>query len=315
MSSRLSFHAQHCYAGTRSGVWSTGVQGNVLARCPGQKSRSPLGARALCSVLAVILIAVTAHAKSDTNQEWKTAFASAKVQKRLVFVEFYATWCGPCKVMDTTVFNRDDVKEKLANFVQVRIDVDQGKIARSQGIIAMPSYVVYDPGQRELIRFTGAQEPNLFRDAIDQLNGVKAAFIRASDLYDEGKDLDGAFETANAFTRLRLTDYARTTLRKARKAAEREGKTRVACIASIQEAFTFAIDGNTNKSIKLLQQIIANSATDNQTAPIAWLNLGDVEVLAKNSSAARDAYQHVQSVAAPDTPAYKQAGDALAKLH
>jgi thiol-disulfide isomerase/thioredoxin len=284
-------------------------------RCGPSANRGWLAAHALCSVLAVIFIAITAHAESSGNQEWNTAFASAKAQRRLVFVDYYATWCAPCKVMDTTVFSRDDVKEQLANFVQLRIDVDKGGIGQSRKIAVMPSYIVYDPGERELVRITGAQEPNVFREAIAQLNSVKAEFIGASNLYDEGKDLEGAFETANAFMRLRLTDYARTTLSKARKVAEREGKTRVACIASIQEAFTFAIDGNTNKSIKLLQQIIAHSATDNQTAPIAWLNLGDVEVLAKNSGAARDAYQHVKSVAAPDTPVYKQAVDALAKIH
>lgn len=284
-------------------------------RCSLGRKLSQQTAHALYAVVAVILVAIAAHAESPADQAWKSAFVSARAQKRLVFVDYYATWCAPCKVMDTTVFSRDDVREQIANFVQLRTDVDQSEIARLRKVVAMPSYVVYDPGERELIRLTGAQEPDVFRDALAQLNSVKGGFIRASYLYDEGKDLEGAFETANALTRLRRTDDARATLSKARRVAEREGKAGVARIAAIQEAATFAIDGNTKKSIKLLQQIIANSATNDQTAPIAWLNLGDMEVLAKNRAAALDAYQHVQSVTAPDTPAYKQAADALAKLH
>lgn len=289
-------------------------------RCILGKDRTNVTAARAGSVLLVVLIllpvaAIAAHAEAPADQEWKTAFASAKEQKRLVLVDYYATWCGPCKIMDAKVFSRDDVKEQLANFVMLRIDVDRSKIARSQNVVAMPSYIVYDPGERELIRITGGREANVFRDAIAQVNGAKAGFIRASGLYDQGKELEGLFASANAFLRLRMTDQARTAFTKARKVAEGEGKTSAARVASIQEAVTFSIDGNVKKSIKLIQKIL-QSPMDQETEAFAWLMLGDVEGnMAKEIGAARDAYQHVQSIAPPDSPAYKHASEALARLH
>ena len=274
-----------------------------------------IGTARVTGFVLLLLVAIGAHAESPADQEWKSAFASAKEQKRLVFVDYYATWCGPCKIMDAKVFSRDDVKEQLANFVMLRIDVDRSKIARSQNVAAMPSYVVYDSGERELIRITGAREPNAFRDAIAQVNGAKSGFIRACDLYDHGKELDGLFASANAFLRLRMTDQARTTFTKARKVAESEGKTSAAKVASIQEAVTFSIDGNVKKSIKLIQKIL-QSPMDKETEAFGWLMLGDVEGnMAKEIGAAREAYQHVQSIAPPDSSAYKHAADALARLH
>ncbi len=216
--------------------------------------------------------------------------------------------------MEATVFSRQDIKEQLANFVMLRVDVDRSGIARSRNVGVLPSYIVYDPGERELIRVEGARELNVFRDAIAQLSAARAAFLRASDLVAEGKELEGAFATANAFMRLRLTDNARKSFTQARKLAEREGKTKAARTASIQEAFTFSIDGNTKKSIKLLRQIM-QAPMDNENAAFGWLLLGDVEGLAKDFTAAREAYQHVQSVAPPDSAAYQNATVALAKLH
>ena len=266
------------------------------------------------SILLSILVVRGARADSAADQDWRAAFTAAKAQKRLIFVDYYATWCGPCKVMDATVLSRDDVKEQLLNFVLLRIDVDQSAIARSRKIMALPAYVVYDPGQREVIRIVGAREPKVFLDAVSQLNVERERFVRASDLYDERKNLEAAFVTANAFMRLRLTEDARSALSKARKLAEDDGKIPAAQTASIEEAFTFSIDGNMKKSIRLLQQI-THLAMDKETAATAWLTLGQVEARAKDIDAARDAYEHVQRIAAPDTPDYKQAADALTKLN
>ncbi len=246
-------------------------------------------------------------------QEWKAAFATARSQRRLVFVDYFATWCGPCKFMDERVFTRDDVKEQLANYVTLRVDVDKSAIARSQNIRVMPSYVIYDPGERQLIRISGAQKAEVFRDALGRAHSADAAFLRAFDLYDSGKRLDAAFATAVAFMRLRLTHDARSALADARKEAQKGGNTSAAQIATIEEAMTFAFDGNTKKAIKLLEQTM-RAPMDAETGAVAWLALGDVQRMAKNISAARDAYAHVQTIASPGSRAYQQAAEALTKL-
>src|SRR5947209_5481399 len=38
----------------------------------------------------------------DWKTDWQSAFSAAKQEGRLVFVDYFATWCKPCQVMDAT---------------------------------------------------------------------------------------------------------------------------------------------------------------------------------------------------------------------
>ncbi|TCJ13229.1 thioredoxin [Flaviaesturariibacter flavus] len=61
---------------------------------------------------------------------------------KLVLVDFYAEWCGPCKVMKP--YLEEIAKEKAGSVEVVRIDVDQNPIlARELQIAALPTLVLY----------------------------------------------------------------------------------------------------------------------------------------------------------------------------
>src|SRR4029079_9404491 len=66
--------------------------------------------------------------------DWKTAFATAKEQHQLVFVDYFATWCKPCQEMDATVFKLPDVRKELDDFVLLRVDFDKGSDAASHNV-------------------------------------------------------------------------------------------------------------------------------------------------------------------------------------
>ncbi|MFB6072367.1 MAG: thioredoxin family protein [Halobacterium sp.] len=70
-----------------------------------------------------------------------------------VLVDFYATWCGPCQMMEPAV-------EKLAGedgVVVAKVDVDQRKqLAQAWGVQAMPTLVVAEDGE-EVQRVKGAR--------------------------------------------------------------------------------------------------------------------------------------------------------------
>jgi len=67
----------------------------------------------------------------------------AKRTNRKIFIDFYATWCGPCKLLAAEVFPTADFKKLSKNLVFCKIDVDQDK-ATSQAykITAMPTQMV-----------------------------------------------------------------------------------------------------------------------------------------------------------------------------
>ncbi|MDX1666390.1 MAG: thioredoxin family protein, partial [Saprospiraceae bacterium] len=43
--------------------------------------------------------ALTAQGIAFFEGTWKEALAAAKEQEKVIFVDAYTTWCGPCKVM------------------------------------------------------------------------------------------------------------------------------------------------------------------------------------------------------------------------
>lgn len=63
----------------------------------------------------------------------------------VTLVDFYATWCGPCKAIEPFLHQ---LSEKVPEVAFARVDVDQQvKIAEHNGITAMPSIFFYQNGE------------------------------------------------------------------------------------------------------------------------------------------------------------------------
>lgn len=66
---------------------------------------------------------------------WKEAVEIAKKENKLIFLDIYATWCGPCKRLKSTTFSNSHVGKYFnANFINVSLDgeVGDGEILANQ---------------------------------------------------------------------------------------------------------------------------------------------------------------------------------------
>lgn len=78
---------------------------------------------------------------------------------RMIFVDLFATWCGPCKMMDKQVFALESVGQYINNnFVTCRLDADSdaGKALMAEyQIQGLPTIMVLDAQGKELAKHTG----------------------------------------------------------------------------------------------------------------------------------------------------------------
>ena len=58
----------------------------------------------------------------------KEALEQAKTQGKMVFVDCYTTWCGPCKMMTEQVFPQKEAGDFFnTHFVNVKFDMEKGE--------------------------------------------------------------------------------------------------------------------------------------------------------------------------------------------
>jgi len=80
--------------------------------------------------------------------DWKKALAEAKKQSKLIFLDAYASWCGPCKLLKKKTFPDKAAGEFFnKHFINVAIDMEKGDgLALSQNfrVIACPTLIIAD---------------------------------------------------------------------------------------------------------------------------------------------------------------------------
>lgn len=87
------------------------------------------------------------------------ALANAKADKKLVFIDFETTWCGPCKSMDEWIWTDAEVAEAMAGkYIGVKLDGDIEKaIVAKYKVAGYPTMLVVDATGKEVWRAVGYQ--------------------------------------------------------------------------------------------------------------------------------------------------------------
>ncbi|MFK7947866.1 MAG: thioredoxin family protein [Saprospiraceae bacterium] len=117
-------------------------------------------------ILLLTLTQVTAQGIEFFHGSYEEALEESKSQGKLIFVDAYAEWCGPCKRMSATVFKDDKVGEFYnQNFINMKIDMEKGegpKLARKYGVRAYPTLFFLDEKGTVVAKVTGGRQTKQF---------------------------------------------------------------------------------------------------------------------------------------------------------
>ena len=146
-------------------------------------------------IFGILLLAAAGTATSQNrsisfaHDTFPQSLALAKQQNKLVFVDCYTVWCGPCKEMARTVFTQDSVADFFnASFINVKLDMEKegrDKAGRYH-VEAYPSFLLLDGDGNLVYKFVGGMPSNEFmakiREGVNPKNKV-AVYNR---MYAEG---------------------------------------------------------------------------------------------------------------------------------
>ena len=83
------------------------------------------------------------------KDSWKEILATAQSEEKLIFIDAYTTWCGPCKKMTRDIFPLHNVGEFYnKNFINVKMDMERGEgvmLAEKYNVILYPTLLFIDP--------------------------------------------------------------------------------------------------------------------------------------------------------------------------
>lgn len=149
------------------------------------------------SILALLLlapfIAISQENKGirfEKGLTWEQVKAKAKSQNKFIFVDCYATWCGPCNVMDKEIYTIDSIGEYFnAHFVSIKVQMDKTtrdtdsirvwyedavNFRKKYNVDAYPTFLFFSPEGEIIHKSVGFQPGRVFlqasKDALDPSN-------------------------------------------------------------------------------------------------------------------------------------------------
>lgn len=173
-------------------------------------------------LISTILFSLSLSAQEDgikfENSTFKEILAKAKKEKKLIFLDAMASWCGPCKMMDRNVFVKKSVGDYYnSTFVNARFDMEKGEgieIAQKYMVRSYPTYLFLDGDGQLISKNMGYMEEKSFLEVGKEAQTNK----------DVGAGLKAKFEAGEKdpeFLIKIIQTYSDTDYELAKRASER----------------------------------------------------------------------------------------------
>lgn len=93
-------------------------------------------------------------------------FRDTLASNKTMLVDFYATWCGPCRMLSPIL---DEIRQEVGgNIVIGKVDVDECfDVARTYGVMSVPTLILFKNGEEDK-RIIGLKPKQAILDMINK---------------------------------------------------------------------------------------------------------------------------------------------------
>ena len=152
-------------------------------------------------IIAFVLLQTSLSAQTESvgiqfiHDNMKEAIAKAKAENKIIFIDCFTTWCGPCKMMSKLTFTDPAVAAYYnSKFVNLKLDMEAGDgpiLQKKQGITAFPTLLFLNGDGEAVHKAIGFQDAEQFLDignkAFNANDGL-SAWTKRYENGDRGSD-------------------------------------------------------------------------------------------------------------------------------
>jgi thioredoxin-related protein len=139
----------------------------------------------------------------NQTDNWEKIKKTALENNKYIFVDCYATWCGPCKLMDKEVYPKAEIGKFMNfNFISIKVQIDTSsqdneyikkryddahEIATKYKVTKLPTFLFFSPEGKIVHRSTGAlRDTDFIKVSLNALHPDKQCYTLFED-YKAGR--------------------------------------------------------------------------------------------------------------------------------
>ena len=149
------------------------------------------------------------------NGSFNEVLAKAKKgkNKKLIFMDCYTSWCGPCKKMANEVFPTEAAGKYFnANFINAKFDMEKGEgkdLMKRFNVAAFPTFLILDADGNEIGRIVGGGQLDDFIARVEKAKNINNSPKKVKEKYDADKSVENAAAYFKALSAAYMNDESR----------------------------------------------------------------------------------------------------------